>query len=166
MKARGILVSLVGMALAWTLRARSGQPSAQIQRGKYLVESVAMCGDGHKPRGKVAPWVAVTIQARGTNPRLGRQNPENRGSAWMGRQRRDQVPDDGPRVQRSSCASAYAAIPAHPGRSDSRGRLLRSLTPEQKIEPDEQIASRPQRVICFFMGGGDGAEVCPFRDFR
>ena len=49
MKARGMFVSLVVMALAWTLRARSEQPSSQIQRGKYLVERVAMCGDCHTP---------------------------------------------------------------------------------------------------------------------
>ena len=49
MKARGMFVSLVVMALAWTLRARSEQPSSQIQPGKYLVESVALCGDCHTP---------------------------------------------------------------------------------------------------------------------
>src|SRR5215469_1056769 len=49
MKARGMFVSLVVMALAWTLGARSEQPSSQIQPGKYLVESVALCGDCHTP---------------------------------------------------------------------------------------------------------------------
>ena len=44
---------LLGLAAAWfgadTLQAQSAS-DAQIQRGKYLVENVAMCADCHTPR--------------------------------------------------------------------------------------------------------------------
>ena|SRR5215469_12561166 len=128
MKARGILVSLVVMALAWTLRARPGQPSAQIQRGKYLVESVAMCGDCHKPRNEKGE----PIQEKWLHGSPLPFKPAVPIPAWA-----DKTPkiaglpgwEDNDAIRFLMTGLAYNDLPArppmpqnHPG-SDSRGRL-------------------------------------------
>jgi hypothetical protein len=70
---------------------------------------------------------------------------------------------------------AYNDLPARPPMPQYRltreeatavVAYLRSLTPEQKIEPDEQIASSSTTSDLFLHGRRDGAEVCPFSDFR
>ena len=39
----------VGASIAWT-KPRSAADKSQIERGRYLVENVAMCGECHTPR--------------------------------------------------------------------------------------------------------------------
>jgi mono/diheme cytochrome c family protein len=137
------------MALAWTLRARSGQPSAQIQRGKYLVESVAMCGDCHKPRNEKGE----PIQEKWLHGSPLPFKPAVPIPAWA-----DKTPkiaglpgwEDNDAIRFLMTGLAYNDLPARPPMPQYRltreeatavVAYLRSLTPEQKIEPDEQIAS-------------------------
>jgi mono/diheme cytochrome c family protein len=44
------LVAAVVVSVGWTKQASSSPDKAEIERGRYLVEDVAMCGECHTPR--------------------------------------------------------------------------------------------------------------------
>jgi len=92
------------------LAAASSAPSAKLERGKFLVDHVAMCGDCHTPRNqkgeliqeKYRKGTVLCFKPTAPVPGWADKAPNIAGLPGWEEQRCDQIPEDGACLQRST----------------------------------------------------------------
>ena len=127
-----VVVCLMFLVMTALIASPPPASPSKIERGKYLVEQVGMCGDCHTPHGEKGEpvrekWLQgspLAFKPTVPMPVWADKSPKHRRVAGLGGQGCSQVPDDRHCLQRSSRSSAHASVPFQSGGRDRDCRLL------------------------------------------